>query len=94
VEVAALGDALPGLGVVGEGVALDNGHLVEVIGEDAGREEAGHAAAEDNGALAAKAFALRNWGSHKGGEHTRAVKLARVDRAPMSRGAALLDGPS
>jgi hypothetical protein len=47
VRVAALGDAFPVLGAVGERVSLDERHPREMLREDSGREEPGDAAPND-----------------------------------------------
>jgi hypothetical protein len=46
VEVMALRNALPGLGLPARAVPLNNGYLSEVVRENAGGEESGDAAAE------------------------------------------------
>jgi hypothetical protein len=49
VQVVGLGDTLSVRGGVGRvRVGLDKGDLVDVVGEDAGGEEAGHAPAEND----------------------------------------------
>ena len=53
VQVPGLRHALPGLGFVRVGVALDDHHLVEAIGEHPSGEQSGQAAADDDGAAAA-----------------------------------------
>ena len=47
--LATLGYALAGTGALGQGIAVEHGHGLEVIGEDPGRGEAGHARTDDDG---------------------------------------------
>jgi len=49
---------------VGERIALDDRHLLEVVGQDACREESGHAAAAHHSAAASKTIALAGGGPH------------------------------
>ncbi|ARX81291.1 hypothetical protein SMD44_00689 [Streptomyces alboflavus] len=62
VRVTALRGAAAVLRCGGEVVLLQDDHLVETVGEDAGGDEAGVAAADDEGAL----VPLRRHGRHAG----------------------------
>ena len=52
VGVTTLGDATAGAGRGGKVVALEDGHLLEVIGQRAGGGEAGDPGAHDDGVAA------------------------------------------
>lgn len=48
-HVAGLRYSLPVLHTFGEAVALDDGHPLEAVGEDAGGQKTGHAAPDHDG---------------------------------------------
>jgi hypothetical protein len=51
-QVPGLGDALAEPGLLGEAVALDDGHPPEALGEHTRGQKTGHATADDQGVSA------------------------------------------
>jgi hypothetical protein len=84
VEVAGLGHPLSKLWILGEAVAIHDRHAVEVVGEHAGRQQPGHAPADDNGLITGDGLAWRH--GHLPKQAERPTRLRRGQRTRAGTG--------